>query len=318
VRRSLALVAAAALAAAGASAADAPTLAFTTFAHTDLPLGQVVWTGTSFLYLPENLPQIEAADASGANARTFTTIPGGLGGEEIRCTVPVIGYWPDGVYCHTPDNRILRIARDGSSVTQLAQLPGGQSDGGLVFDSTGAFGYALLASTGGSASNGGDVYAVRRDGRVQHVGSYPGPGGAEGVTMAPKRFGRASGLLLLSIDQESVSGRVLAIDRKGNVQVVASGLGDGVNPLVAIPPQPQSRPPGAGAAGLYLPNTNTMDVYFAPAAQLAPYAGQVLVGTELGGDFWLIRPTASGFAADPVAVELPTSDLNLEGAAYVP
>jgi len=318
VRRALALVAAAALAAAGASAADAPTLTFTTFAHTDLPLGQVVWTGTSFLYLPENLPQVETADASGANARSFTTIPGGLVGEEIRCVVPVIGYWPDGIYCHTPDNRIARVARDGSSFVQLAQLPGGPSDGGLAFDSTGAFGYALLASTGGSGSNGGDVYAVRRDGRVQHVGSYPGPGGADAVAMAPKKFGRASGLLLLSIDQDSVSGRVLAIDRKGNVQVVASGLGNGDNPIVAIPPAPKTRPPGAPPAGLYVPNTNTMDVYFAAAAQLLPYAGQVLVGTELGGSFWLIRPTASGFSADPVTVQLPTGDLNLEGAAYVP
>ena len=136
--------------------------------------------------------------------------------------------------------------------------------------------------------------------------------------MAPKKFGRASGLLLLSIDQDSVSGRVVAIDRKGNVQAVASGLGDGDNPIVAIPPTPKTRPPGAPAAGLYVPNTNTMDVYFATAAQLVPYAGQVLVGTELGGSFWLIRPTAGGFAADPVAVQLPTGDLNLEGAAYVP
>jgi hypothetical protein len=102
---------------------------------------------------------------------------------------------------------------------------------------------------------------VRRDGRVQHIGAYPGPGGADGIAMAPPRFGRASGLLLLSIDQ---------------------------------------------------------DVYFAPAVQLAPYAGQVLVGTELGGSFWLIRPTATGFATDQVAVELPSDDLNLEGAAYVP
>jgi hypothetical protein len=136
--------------------------------------------------------------------------------------------------------------------------------------------------------------------------------------MAPKRFGRASGLLLLSIDQDSVSGRVLAIDRKGNVQVVASGLGNGVNPIVAIPPAPRTRPAGAPAAGFYVPNTNTMDVYFAPAAQLVPYAGQVLVGTELGGSFWLIRPTASGFETEPVAVELPSGNLNLEGAAYVP
>ena len=74
----------------------------------------------------------------------------------------------------------------------------------------------------------------------------------------------------------------------------------------------------APAAGFYVPNTNTMDVYFAPAAELLPYAGQVLVGTELQGNFWLIRPTANGFATEQVAVQLPSGDLNLEGATYVP
>jgi hypothetical protein len=318
VRRRLVLALAAMLLGTGAATAAAPTLTFTTFAHTDLPLGQVVWTGSAFLYLPENLPQIETADARGANARQFGVFPGGLGGEEVRCVVPVIAYWPDGIYCHLPDNRILRLSRDGSSFQLLAQLPGGLSDGGLAFDSTGKFGYALLAATGGSGSSGGDVYAVRRDGRVQHLGAYPGPGGADAIAMAPKSFGRASGLLLLSIDQDSVSGRVLAIDRKGNVRVVASGLGNGLNPIVAIPLAPSTRPAGAPAAGLYVPNTNTMDVYFATADQLADYAGQVLVGTELGGDFWLIRPSATGFVAEQVAVQLPTDDLNLEGAAYVP
>lgn len=318
MRGALALAAAAALAAAGLSAAAAPTLSFTTFAHTDLRLGQVVWAGSSFLYLPENLPQLEAADPSGANARLFSTFPGGLGGEEVRCAVPVIAYWPDGIYCHTPDNRLFRIARDGSSMVQIAQLPGGPSDGSIAFDSTGRFGYALLAATGGSASSGGDVFAVRRDGRVQHIGSYPGPGGADSITTAPRAFGRASGLLLLSIDQDSGGGRVLAIDRRGSVQVVASGLGNGDNPIAAIPPAPKTRPAGAPPAGFYVPNTNTMDVYFASAAQLTPYAGQVLVGTELQGNFWLIRATATGFATQQVAVHFPSADLNLEGAAYVP
>jgi hypothetical protein len=318
VRRGLIVALAAVLLGTGAASAAAPTLTFTTFAHTDLPLGQVVWTGSAFLYLPENLPQIETADARGANARQFAVFPGGLGGEEVRCVVPVIAYWPDGIYCHTPDNRIFRLSRDGSSMTLLAQLPGIPSDGGLAFDSTGKFGYALLAATGGSGSSGGDVYAVRRDGRVQHLGSYPGPGGADAIAMAPKSFGGASGLLLLSIDQDSVSGRVLAIDRKGNVQIVASGLGNGLNPIVAIPLAPHTRLAFAPPAGLYVPNTNTMDVYFASAAELTDYVGQVLVGTELGGDFWLIRPSATGFVAEQVAVQLPTGDLNLEGAAYVP
>ena len=303
---------------AATAAGGPPALTFTPFAQTDLALGQIVWTGDRFLYLAENLPAIEQSDAAGKNLRPFATVPNGLGGEEIRCAVPVIAYWPDGIYCHTPDNRILRFARDGSSVTQLAQLPGGPSDGALAFDSTGRFGYALLAATGGSASSGGDVYAVRKDGRVQHIGAYPGPGGADEIALAPKSFGRASGLLLLSIDQDSVSGRVLAIDRAGTVQVVASGLGNGDNPIVAIPPAPASRKAGAPASGLYVPDTNSMSVFFASAAQLAPFAGQVLVGSELQGSFWLIEATASGFQVQQLATTFPGGNLNLEGDAYVP
>src|SRR5579871_2459950 len=137
-----AVLAASALAVAAASPAAEPSLDFSTFTQTDLPLGEVTWTGTSFLYLGENLPQIEAAEASGQGVRQFAVFPDGIGGEEVRCVTPVIGYWPAGIYCHLPDNRIYRISLDGSSMTEIAQLPGSlASDGALAFDSSGKFGF---------------------------------------------------------------------------------------------------------------------------------------------------------------------------------
>jgi hypothetical protein len=314
-------LAAVALIAAAAAPAAGPSLDFTTFAQTNLTLGQVVWTGTSFLYVTENSTEIDAADATGSGVHLFATFPGTLGGEEARCVVPVIAYWPDGIYCHLPDNRIYRIARNGSSMVQIAQLPGTLiSDGSLAFDSTGKYGYALLAATGGSASTGGEIYAVRRDGRVQDIGAYPGPGGADEIAMAPARFGPASGQLLISIDEDSKSGRVLSIDRKGKVRVVASGLGNGDNPIVSIPPAPKTRPGGSPPAGFYLTDTNSMAVYFVGAGVLAPYAGQVLVGSELGADFWLIKPNAAGtgFVTQQLGAELPDQSPNLEGGAYIP
>jgi hypothetical protein len=113
---------------------------------------------------------------------------------------------------------------------------------------------------------------------------------------------------------------VLAIDRKGNVTVVASGLGNGDNPIVAIPPAPKTRAAGSPAAGLYVPDTNSTAVYFVGADVLAPYAGQVLVGSELGADFWLIAPNraGTGFVTQQLTVTLPDPSPNLEGAAYVP
>ena len=208
--------------------------------------------------------------------------------------MPVIAYWPDGIYCHLPDNRIFRIARDGSSMVLFAQLPAAalRRRPRLRLD-----GQVRVRAPCGDRRVGVERRRRLRDppGRPRPARRrLPGPrrrrrdrDGTEGV-----RHGLRP--LLLSIDQDSVTGRVLAIDRKGSTQVVASGLGNGDNPIAAIPPAPKYPAGRLTAAGLYVPNTNTMDVYFARRGAAAPYAGQVLVGTELQGNFWLIRPTANG------------------------
>jgi len=313
VRRSLVLLALLLLA---PSASAATPVHFTLFAQTDLPLGQATWTGREWLWNAENLGQIEAADADGRNVRSFASFD--QGGEEMRCAVPPNKLWPDGVYCHTPDNRVVRLNRDGSNLTQLATLPAnGNSDGGLVFDDVGRFGYALLVSTGGSGSNGGQVFAVRKDGRVQAIGSYPGPGGADEIAVAPASFGTAGGWCLISIDQDSVSGRVLAIDRKGNLKTIAIGLGNGLNPIVIIRPAPKTRPPGP-AAGLYVADTTSRQIWFAPASAFQAVTGRVVVGTELTGDFWVLQPHGAAFDALPLDTDLPRQPWNFEGSAFVP
>src|SRR6476469_3679841 len=111
VRRSLALLVVL-LTVPGAATAAAPSLHFTEFAQTDLPLGQAPWTGREWLWNAENLGRIEVADANGLNVRSFAAFD--QGGEEMRCAVPPNGLWPDGVYCHTPDNRLVRLNRDGT------------------------------------------------------------------------------------------------------------------------------------------------------------------------------------------------------------
>jgi hypothetical protein len=313
VRRSLLLVALLLLAPPASAAAP---VHFTPFVQTDLPLGQAFWSGQEWLWNAENLGRIEAADADGRNVRPFASFD--QGGEEMRCAVPPNRFWPDGVYCHTPDNRVVRLNRDGSGMTQLATLPAsGNSDGGLVFDDVGRFGYALLVSTGGSSTNGGQVFAVRKDGRVQTIGSYPGPGGADQIAIAPASFGTAGGWCLISIDQDSVSGRLLAIDRKGNLKTIASGLGNGANPVAVIRPAPTARPPGP-PPGLYVADTASRQVWFAPASGFQAAIGRVLVGTELGGLFWVVQPKGTGFEAVPLATDLPQQPWNFEGAAYLP
>ena len=211
----------------------------------------------------------------------------------------------------------MHLNADGSNPTVLATLPGAASDGAIVFDEVGRFGYALLAATGGSATSGGQLFAVRKNGDVRLVGSYPGPGGADEIAVAPAKFGPASGSCLLAIDEDGVSGHLLAIDSKGRVRAVATGLGNGLNPFVVV----SAAATGAGgpAPGLYLADTTSMQVWFAPAAELRAFAGSVLVGTELTGQLWAIRPNGfGGFVALPAATDLPQHPWNFEGSTFVP
>jgi len=285
-----------------------------------MPLGHIVWTGREFLYAAENLGKIEASDAAGHAFRVFASFD--QGGEEIRCFPNPVKpkFWPDGIYCHTPDNRILRLSLDGSTITEIARVPAEKnSDGALAFDTSGRFGYALLAATGGSSVSGGQVFAIRRSGKVDTIGSYPGPGGAENIVVAPIGFGGASGAVLISIDEDHVSGRVLAMDRKGKVQEIASGLGNGLNPIAVIQASPPKRAAGLPAAGYYITDTVTQKVFFTPAAALQRYAGSVIVGTELTGQFWLVRPAGkTRFQTLVLKTDLPIQPYNLEGSAFVP
>jgi hypothetical protein len=308
-----------ALGAIPAAGVDAgPTLHFSVFAQTDLPLGQAYWTGREWLWNAENDGKIEAADANGRNVRTFFAFD--QGGEELRCAVPPNKLWPDGVYCHTPDNRVLRLNRDGTNPLELARIPAdANSDGALAFDDVGKFGYALLVATGGSGQNGGQVFAVRKNGRVQPIGSYPGPGGADEIAIAPAKFGSASGWCLITVDNDPNGGTLLAIDRKGTLRTIAPSLGNSLNPIAVVKPAPKARAAGGPAPGLYLADTVSKAIWFAPASAFESFVGTVVVGTEVDSKLWVIRPNSSGgFDALPAASDLPSQGWNFEASAYVP
>src|SRR5207253_10039657 len=118
--------------------------------------------GHRSMYVAEHTGTIKASDARGKTLSDFTKFP--QRGDEMRCaeSLSVRHHWAAGLYCHTPDNRIMHVSPNGESVTLFAKLPdeaGSESDGGIAFDNVGRFGYRLLVSSGGSTSNGGSIYA---------------------------------------------------------------------------------------------------------------------------------------------------------------
>lgn len=303
------------LAAPGASAAR-PALQFTVFSHTGIGLVDIVWTGKQFLLVQNTDTVLTTMDTAGRVGPVFARLPRLV--EETRCVASpgTHGFARGLIFCHTPDNKIYRLSADGRSIDVLATLPESEpSDGALVVDTGGVFGYGLVAATGRSGKGkppGGAVYVVSAAGRVRRIGSYAGPGGADQVAIAPRRFGAASRHALLSVDAGG-SGRLVAMDARGRTRAVAR-FDDGPNPIVPL----VRSGPAAGAArrGVYVTDTRSTSVYFLPATQLAAYAG-VLVGSELRARFWIVVPIKNGFRAIRLATNLRGGAYNLEGARYV-
>ncbi len=314
VRSAISVVAvAAALGAPSVAQAPAGGLHFRLLAATGIRLADVAWTGDRILYVENTTNAVWSAPPAGKPLRPFATMPKQV--EETRCRVSpgTHGWQPGLIFCHAPGNTIYRISADGQNVTAFAKLPEqGPADGALAFDYAGTFGYGLVAATGRSGTkkaNGGNVYAIGKTGVVRRIGHYPGPGGADEVEIAPAGFGRAA---LLTVDL-GASGQIVAMSPAGKTTVIAH-LPDGPNPIAAIVPTAIR---GGNLAGLYLTDTLSTNAYFAPASDLQPYAGDVIVGSELKGLFWAIRPSGGGYAARRISTTLRGGKYNLEGMAYV-
>jgi len=301
-----------------AAGAGAAAIHFRVFARTGLRLTDIVWTGRQFLYVDNTTNRVAAAGPSGTPLAPFARMPRQV--EETRCrpSPGAHGFAAGDIYCHAPDNKIYRLSADGKTVAVFATLPHApRSDGALAFDTVGAFGFALIVATGqsgSSTSRGGAVFAIDPSGRVRRIGRYDNPGGADEIAIAPARFGSASGQALLSVDAGS-SGSVVAMDAHGHARTLLS-LPDGPNPIVVLT-RGQTPPAGAAKPGLYVTDTLSHNVYFAPGSELAPFVGDVVVGSELRGLFWVVRPHGSGVVATRLPTTLSGKAYNLEGAAYV-
>ena len=303
--------------------AQRPTLRFQVITKTTQKLDSIVWTGRQFLYVQNTTNTVWAAPPAGRSLHKFATMPRLV--EETRCILSPgsHGFPPGAIFCHSPDNKIYEISPDGANKTVFASLPAlypPAADGALAFDSAGRFGYRLLAATGRSGGlkpAGGVVYAIDPSGHVQQVGSYAGPGGADELVIAPRRFGSVAGDALLPVDAGASGGAVVAMDPSGRTRAIAT-LPLGLNPIAAIPKLPsKTGRTRAPFPGLYVNDDKTGYTYMAPAASLARYQGDVIVGTESPHAlFWIIEPTRKGFAEIPLLDNL-SAGTSLEQAIFV-
>lgn len=302
-----------------ATAAAAPAaIQFRVFARTGLRLTDVIWTGHQFLYVDNTTNRVMAAPTSGMPLTLFATMPRQV--EETRCALSpgAHGFASGEIYCHAPDNKLYRISADGKQVILFASLPhSARSDGALVFDTVGDFGYALIAATGrsgGASPRGGNVFTIDPTGKVRLIGSYSNPGGADAAAIAPAGFGSAAGQVLLTVDAGK-TGSLVAMDPRGRSRRLVD-FSDGPNPIVVLPPTP-AQPSSADQAGVYVTDTLSRNVFFAPATQFSAWSGQVLVGSELRGYFWAVKPAGNGFTATRLSTTLGQHNYNLEGACYL-
>jgi hypothetical protein len=297
-----------------------PFLTFVLFSQTGLPLSDVTWTGERFLYATETVGRFSVSGPSGSPVTPFTTVPTEV--EEVRCKPsPDAHGWPAGVvYCHAPHGVIYQLAPDGTTTVFATLDENDKQDGVIVFDTAGGFGFTMLVTTGGPGGDGGTVFALGPDATQRRVGTFPGPGGADNLELAPSKFGTASNELLLAIDQDAGGvnrGRLLAMRPDGTVRTLVN-LPEGINPIAAV--GHGDAPRGAAKPGFYVTDTQSTNVYFLPAAVLGSrYPDTVIVGSEKTAHFWLVRPTATGFAQLRLRgnLESMSATWNLEGAEWV-
>lgn len=300
-----------------AAAPPTPMIQFHLLIHTNVPLGEILWTGRFFIYDGESRQALYNSSPNGSHFRLFADVP--KNGGEMRCILSPgnYGFARNVIFCHASGGQIYRISLDGKVITQFSAIPTPHgSDGGLTFDSSGIYGHVLLASTGGSDAGPGSVYAISANGRTRLVGTYGGPGGAERLCIAPEQFGPVSGEVLIPIDQHDHHGRLLAMDPQGRVRTLVTGLTWGLDPITRITPS-QSAHAGGAAPGLYMVDWQSHNVFYAPASALQPYAGSVFLATERHGYMYVLRFMGTRYSLLPLSTNLTAPNYNMEGAVYI-
>ena len=198
--------------------------------------GKLVVAGRGLLYLVDAAGNVSPfargpqgyADDAGAEA--YLTLSSGHEVTGAECS-----FARDDVFVlrlHAPLG-ITRIDHQGHA-TAFAHVTGVDSLNGIAFDTTGKFGFRLLAS--GPSNGKTAILAIDCKGRVDFI-THSAPVLEGGLAVAPKGFGAFAGDL---IAPDELSGKIYAIRPDGTVTLVAmsglpSGPDTGVESLGFIP-----------------------------------------------------------------------------------
>ncbi len=143
----------------------------------------------------------------------------------------------DTVYAIEPSDTpgVIEIDAQGRA-RRFADLASGMSPNGIAFDHVGRFGHRLLVTA--AVSNRTAIVALDCAGAVSTIAPNA-PRLEGGIEVAPASFGSYGGDL---IAPDEHSGRIFAIDARGNVRTVArsglpSGADVGVESVGFVPPQ---------------------------------------------------------------------------------
>ena len=182
---------------------------------------------------------------------------------------------------------IARVDPAGHA-SRFATLAGVDTLGGIALDTTGRFGYRLLA-TGTHNSNKTTVFAIDCQGSSTTL-TDSAPQVEGGIAVAPPTFGQFAGDL---IAPDENSGQVWAIDPGGGVSLVAvpglpTGGDTGVESEGFIPP-------GFGGGGFaYLADRGTPNNPFPGTDSLLRLSGSALVAAGIEEGDLLIATEGNG------------------------
>ena len=238
---------------------------------------------------------------SGSEA-PFTRNLTGLSNEIYMTSVPngnLAGFTPGDVFLgNGQTGQIVEISGGGSVLNPWITIKGADSSfrGGFAMDTTGVFGGNLIALT-----TNGQVWEVHSDGTYKLLASA-NASISEGVTVipnAPAKYGPLAGTIAFTNEDNNT---LYTVNSAGTI------TGYGLNTIPG--------PEGVRVIGPnenFFGNTTGANVVGIPAAELAPYVGDLLVGGEFGPNLY-----ALSWVANSSGGYLKTQQLPVASGAYLP